>query len=169
MDVMEAIRTRRSVRIFDTRPVPQELVKRLLAAAMAAPSAGNEQPWHFVTVTEKRLLEEVALILPNAPMAKRAPLGILVCAELSLEKYPGNWVLDCAAAVQNLLLAAHGLGLGAVWTGVYPQKERMDGISRIFGLPPGVLAHTYVPVGWPAGLPRPEDRFRGDRVHENRW
>ncbi|MBI5844634.1 MAG: nitroreductase family protein [Deltaproteobacteria bacterium] len=169
MDVLEAISTRRSVRIFKSEPVGGDLVERLLTAAMEAPSAGNEAPWHFVVVTEKRLLEKIPYINPNAPMAKRAPLGILVCADLLLEKFPGNWVLDCAAAAQNILLAARGLGLGAVWTGVYPEKSRMDGFRSLFGLPENIMPHTYIPVGWPASNPKAQDRFNRERIHKNAW
>ena len=169
MDTLEAIHTRRSIRKYQSQPVPEAFIKDILAAAMSAPSAGNEQPWHFVVITDREILEKVSGINPYAAMAKNAPLAILVCGDLSLEKYPGNWVLDCAAAVQNLLLAAHAKGLGAVWTGIYPEKDRMEGFRRLLDLPENVLAHTLVPLGYPAqSLPR-EDRYKQDRVHLERW
>ncbi len=169
MDVLEAIRTRRSVRKYEDRAVPEEMIRQLLAAAMMAPSARNSQPWQFVVVTERELLEEAARINPNAHMARHAPLGILICGDLGLEKSPGYWVVDCAAAAENLLLAAHGLGLGAVWTGVFPHRERMDGFRRLLGLPAQIEPHSFIVLGFPAEQPAAEERFRKDRIHLNGW
>jgi len=169
MDVIEAIHTRRSVRKYLDQPVPEELIERLLAAAMMAPSARNSQPWQFVVVTERQLLREVARINPNAHMARHAPLGILICGDLELEKSPGYWVVDCAAAAENMLLAAHGLGLGAVWTGVYPRQQRMDGFRGLLRLPENIQPHSFIVVGYPAEQPTAEPRFRRERIHWNRW
>jgi nitroreductase len=169
METLEAIRTRRSVRKYQDRPVPENLVEQLLAAAMAAPSARNQQPWQFVVIDDRRILADVAEINPNAQMARHAPLGIMICGDLSLEKSPGYWVVDCAAAVENILLAAHSLGLGAVWTGVYPRDERMEGLRRLAKLPKNIIAHSLVVVGYPAEKPAPQDRFRRDRIHRNSW
>ncbi|MEW5737036.1 MAG: nitroreductase family protein [Thermodesulfobacteriota bacterium] len=168
-DVLTAIHTRRSVRIFSIQSIPDELLQKGLAAAMAAPSAGNQQPWHFVLLRDKDLLQKVTLILPNAPMSRQAQAGVLICADLALEKYPGYWVLDCAAAVENLLLAAHGLGLGAVWTGVYPNADRMEGFRKLLNLPDSVMPHSFVPMGWPGSRPKAEDRFKPERIHVNGW
>jgi nitroreductase len=169
MNTLEAIRTRRSVRKYEERPVPVELVDKLLAAAMNAPSARNQQPWQFVVIDDGRILADVAEINPNAQMARNAPLGILVCGDLSLEKSQGYWVVDCAAAVENMLLAAHALGLGAVWTGVFPRQERMEGLRRLLKLPDNVIAHSLVILGYPTEHPSPHDNFRPDRVHHNQW
>ena len=114
MELMEALRTRRSIRKFEDREVPEAMVRQMLDAAMMAPSAGNAQPWQFVVVTGRERLDAMADIHPHIRMVTQATLGILVCGDLSQEKYPGYWVQDCSAAMQNLLLAAHGLGLGAV-------------------------------------------------------
>jgi nitroreductase len=169
MDTLEAIHTRRSVRRYQEKPVPEDLVKKLLAAATAAPSARNQQPWQFVVIDDRATLTEIARINPNAQMARTAPVAILICGDLGLETSPGYWVVDCAAAVQNILLAAHAMGLGAVWTGVYPRQERMDGLRRLIKLPEGIIAHSLVVVGYPAELPAPQNRFRPDRVHHNTW
>ena len=139
MDALEAIRTRRSIRKYEDKPVPEELVQSILAAAMSAPSANNTQPWHFVVITDRKLLAEVPKINPYAKMARNAPLAILVCGDVTLKQVPGYWVVDCAAAVENLLLAAHALGLGAVWTGVYPRQQRMDGLRRLLAAPVGYV------------------------------
>jgi nitroreductase len=169
MDALEAIRTRRSIRQYQDRPVPQDLVQRVLAAAMSAPSACNAQPWQFIVIRDRALLKEVPRINPHAAMAERAPLAILVCGDLSLEISAGYWVVDCAAAVQNLLLAAHVLGLGAVWTGVYPQQDRIEGFRRLLKLPPQVVPHSLIVMGYPAEEPAHEDRYRPDRVHHDGW
>ena len=131
MDTIEAIHSRRSIRKYEDRPVSPESVQKLLASAMQAPSARNQQPWQFVVIDDRRLLGQIGQMNPNAQMAQRAPLAILICGDLRQEKSEGYWVVDCAAAAQNMLLAAHALGLGAVWTGVYPREERMAGLTGI--------------------------------------
>ncbi|SNR79213.1 Nitroreductase [Humidesulfovibrio mexicanus] len=169
MDVMDAILTRRSIRKYAEGPVTDEQLRTLLSAAMAAPSAGNQQPWQFVVVRQPALLAEVSRIHPHVHMAAKAPAGILVCGDTRVEKYPGYWVIDCAAAVQNLLLAAHGLGLGAVWTGIHPVQERVEAFAKLFGAPAGVVPHSFIPIGRPAEERRSEDRFRPERIHQERF
>lgn len=168
MDTLEAIHTRRSIRKYQDMPVPEDLVRQVLAAAMHAPSARNAQPWQFVVIDDRRLLAEIPRINPNAHMAGRAPTAILICGDLGLEKSPGYWVVDCAAAAENLLLAAHALGLGAVWTGVYPRENRIEGLNRLLDLPENVMPHSLIVLGYPAEQPAGEDRYRADRVHHNR-
>jgi nitroreductase len=169
METLEAIHTRRSIRKYRDQPVPDEMIRKLLAAAMSAPSARNAQPWQFVILDKGELLAEAARVNPNAHMAAHAPVAILVCGDLTLEKSPGYWPQDCAAAVQNLLLAAHALGLGAVWTGIYPRENRVEGFRRLLDLPENVIPHCLVVLGYPAEQPASKDRFRPDRVHRNHW
>jgi len=169
MDTLEAIRTRRSIRQYLARPVPQDLLQQVLTAALYAPSACNQQPWQFVVIEDRTLLREIPKINSYAAMAAEAPVAILVCGDSRLETVPGYWVIDCSAAVQNLLLAAHAVGLGAVWTGVYPQQERVEGFRRLLGLPKTVTPHSLVPLGYPAEQPTQEERYRADRVHRNVW
>ncbi len=169
MDALEAIRTRRSIRKFQPREVPRELIRVLLEAAMLAPSARNAQPWQFVVIDDRKMLSEYGTKHPNAEMAKEAPLGILVCGDLRLELSPGYWPVDCAAAVQNLLLAAHALGLGAVWTGVYPREDRMNTLRQMCRLPEPVIPHTLVLIGYPAESPPMPDRFHADRIYLNQF
>ena len=169
MDALEAIHGRRSIRKYRDRPVPEELLRQVLAAAMSAPSANNSQPWQFVLISDPHLLAEIPKINPHAHMAARAPVAILVCGDLSLEVSAGYWVVDCAAAVQNLLLAAHALGLGAVWTGVYPRELRIEGLRLLLDLPENVRPHSLIVLGYPAEQPGSEDRYRAERVHQNRW
>jgi nitroreductase len=169
MDILDAIHSRRSIRKYLDRPVPKELVEKLLAAAMQAPSARNQQPWQFVVVDDQAILAKIPTFMPNAAMAAEAPLAILVCGDLSLEKSPGYWMVDCAAAVENMLLAAHALGLGAVWCGVYPRDKRMEGLRQLAGLPKNVIAHSLVVLGYAAEQIPAEDRYRPERVRRNHW
>jgi len=169
VDTFTSLLTRRSIRKYDGRPVPKEIIRKLLSAAMNAPSAGNQQPWRFVVVNERKTLDAVADIHPHGKMLKHAPLAIIVCGELSVEKHKGYWVQDCAAATQNVLLAAHDLGLGAVWLGVYPREERMKNIGDLLNMPDGVLPFCVVSVGWPAETKEPESRYDEKKVHWNGW
>ena len=169
MEALEAIRTRRSIRAYQDRPVPEELILKLLAAAMQAPSARNQQPWQFVVIDDRAILAKIPPFIPNAAMAGKAPLAILVCGDLSLEKSEGYWIVDCAAAVENMLLAAHALGLGAVWCGVYPREARMEGLGQLIGLPKNVIAHSLVVLGYAADQVPAEDRYRPERVQRNHW
>jgi len=169
MDTLEALYTRRSIRKYQPDKVPEDLLRSMLAAAMSAPSANNAQPWQFVVITDAGLLAEIPKVHPYAAMAKEAPLAVVVCGDLSLEVSPGYWVVDCAAAVENLLLAAHALGLGAVWCGVYPKEERIRAFQKFLGLPKHVLPHSLIPVGYPAEKHGRVDRYREDRVHHDRW
>jgi nitroreductase len=169
MDALEAIHTRRSIRKYEDKPVPEEIVEQILAAAMSAPSACNTQPWHFVVITDREVLAEIPKINRYAAMARGAPLAILVCGDVTLEQVPGYWVVDCAAATENLLLAAHALGLGAVWTGVYPRQERMDGLRRLLDLPETVAAHSLIVLGYPAETRPREDRYKQERIHRDGW
>ena len=169
MDALEAIHTRRSVRAYQDKPVPEELIRQVLGAAMMAPSAQNAQPWQFVIIDDRKLLREIAKINPNAQMVRHAPVAILVCGDLQLELSPGCWVVDCAAAVENMLLAAHALGLGAVWTGVYPREARMKGFRALLAVPDQVVPHSLAVLGYPAEKPPSQDRYRADRVRRNGW
>jgi nitroreductase len=169
MDTLEAIRTRRSVRKYLDKPVGGELIQKLLAAAMQAPSARNQQPWQFVVIEDRATLAKIPEFMPNAAMVAAAPLAILVCGDMRLEKSEGYWVVDCSAATENMLLAAHALGLGACWCGVYPRQDRMEGLRKLLGLPPNIIAHSLVVLGQPAEQVKPEDRYRAERVRHNRW
>lgn len=169
METLTAIHTRRSIRKYTGAPIDAATVKTLLAAAMAAPSAGNAQVWRFVVVTERALLDKVPFYSPYASMAVRAPLGILVCADTSAELYPGYWVQDCSAAMQNMLLAAHAIGLGAVWTGVYPMTDRVAAFRREFLLPEQIMPLGFAVIGYPAQEMPAQDRYDEKKVHYNCW
>jgi nitroreductase len=169
MDMMEKILSRKSIRQYIAKPVPRQMINEILHAAMSAPSAGNERPWHFIVLTDRVLLDEIPKFHPHAAMLKQAGVAILVCGDVALEKYKGYWVLDCAAATENLLLAVHARGLGAVWCGVYPTGDRVQNFRKLLNLPDNIIPFSLIPIGFPAEEKKAGDRFDGSRVHENRW
>jgi len=169
MDAMTTLYSRRSIRLYNAKSVPGNVVQDILRAAMCAPSAGNERPWHFIVLTDRALLDEIPKIHPFAAMLKQAQTAILVCGDVALEKYKGYWALDCAAASQNILLAAHAKGLGAVWCGVYPTEDRVMNLKKLLNLPEHIVPFSLIPLGFPAEVKEPVERFDGSRVHDNRW
>jgi nitroreductase len=169
MDATKAILSRRSIRKYTEEPVSGDDIEALLTAAMHAPSAVNEQPWHFVIIQDRKTLEAISRLSPTAPMVKYAPLAIAVCADRNLEKFPGLWALDCSAATENILLAATARGLGAVWTAVYPFDDRVDGIKKLLKMPDDVVPLCIIPVGRPAETPAPVNRFNPSRIHHDTW
>jgi nitroreductase len=169
MEAMEAILSRRSIRKYTGNLINDNEIQALLNAAMAAPSSSNGQPWHFVTITDRRPLDEIPKFHPYSNMIKEAPLAVVVCGDLQLEKGKGVWVQDCSAATENLLLAAHAMGLGAVWLGVYPIEERVNGLRAILALPSHIIPLCIIVVGHPAEKKPPANRFNPERVHQNKW
>ena len=169
LDALTCLMTRRSVRSFTDAPVAEESLRAILAAGMQAPSAGNEQPWQFIVVPDAARRAALSKAHPYVGFLARAPVGIVVCGDLSLEKFKGNWMLDVSACTQNMLLAAHALGLGAVWTGLYPEAERRHTVAAICGTPEGIVPFALVVLGHPAATPPPVDRFAAVRIHRNAW
>ncbi len=169
MDAIEAILSRRSIRRYTPQAVSEQLIKELLEAAMSAPSAGNEQPWHFVVIKERGILDEIPKYHPYSQMVREASVAILVCCDLRLDRCDGMWVQDCSAATENLLIAVQAKGLGAVWLGVHPREERVTGLRKLLGIPEHVVPFSLIPIGYPAEhMPR-ANRYDGSRVHDNRW
>jgi len=167
---MEAIMKRRSIRKYTNQAISDEQIKKLLTAAMCAPSAGNEQPWHFIVIRDRELLDKVPQYHPHSNMIREATVAILVCGDTRLSKYDVDyWVQDCAAATENLLIMVQELGLGAVWLGVYPRQERVAGLRQLFNIPEEVVPFALVPIGYPAEHKEPENRYREDRIHLNKW
>lgn len=169
MDAMEAILTRRSIRKFTMDPVPDEAVEDLLRAAMAAPSANNEQPWHFVVIRDHKILDDIPKFHPFSQMLKGTSVAILVCGDIDADKGGNMWVQDCAAATQNILIAARAKGLGAVWLGVYPREERYLTLREMLGMPDRILPFSMVALGYPAERKPPPENYDPGRVHRDRW
>lgn len=162
---MNAIFQRRSIRKYENKSVEKEKIEKLLKAAMQAPSAGNQQPWEFLVIEKKETLEKISLMGPYAKMTADAPLAIVLLTNKENMKYPENWEQDMGAATENLLLQVVELGLGAVWLGVAPVKERMEYIKSIFNLPENIEAFAVVPIGYSAEEKGFVDRFDKNKVH----
>lgn len=171
MEALQCILTRRSIRRYTSAPITAAQMDVLLRAAMQAPSAVNRQPWHFVVVDDRDTLLRCTHILPNGQMLAEAPAAILVCGDMEMAHppSPGYLLQDCSAAIQNILLAAHASGLGAVWLGVYPREERVRQVRAQFELPEHVIPVGMIALGHPGEQPQPEDRFNLERIHRNRW
>jgi nitroreductase len=169
MDVYQAILSRRSIRQFRKNSVSDQLCTKLLKAAMQAPSAHNTQPWHFIVIDKREIMNEIINFHRWAKMLDHAPLAIAVCGDRTLENSTEYMALNCAAATQNILLTAHGIGLGAVWLGIYPRNERMEKLSKILKLPQSIIPISIVAIGHPAEIKSQELRYREDRVHKNGW
>jgi nitroreductase len=169
MDTMQALLTRRSVRNFNYTPIDRDTIETLIKAAMHAPSARNRQPWHFFVITDRDGLKMIPDVHPFAAMAADASLAVVVCADETILPDAKCWGIDCAAATQNLLLAAHALGLGAVWCGVYPDPEREREIKNLLKLPDRIHPFSLVPIGYPEEPLPIVDRFLPERIHINAW
>jgi len=169
MELMEAIFTRRSIRKYTDQEVQSEMIDEIVNAAMMAPSAGNQQPWHFIVTRDKEKMAKVPDFHPYASMLKNAPVAIVVCGDPNGKKWPDFWPQDCSAALQNILLAARNLGLGSVWAGVYPLEDRMAGMRKLFGIPDSIYPFAIVPIGWPVAGFKAAERYNPALVHEEMW
>ena len=179
---MDVIMTRTSVRNFTGEAVSKEQLETILKAGMAAPTAMNGQPWRFVVVTDKAKMAEVFGAGPRSGMFTTAGAVIVVCGQTTMMRKPFGqpdgpetevenifWFEDCSAAAENILLAAHALGLGAVWTAGYPAMERIAPIAAALGLPEKVVPLCIIPVGVPAENPQPKDKWKPENIHWEQW
>ncbi|MBN1684929.1 MAG: nitroreductase family protein [Gammaproteobacteria bacterium] len=170
METLEAILTRRSVRRFiQDKSVPADIVEKLLEAGMNAPSARNEQPWHFVVVDQRELLDKIPTVHPYSKMCLEAPLAIICCMDASTAMDDKFLAQDLGAAVQNIMLAARALGLGSVWLGVYPNEKLMNGLRELFGIPKQIMPFNIIPVGYTDMEQTSQPRYKKDRIHKNQW
>ena len=164
------IMTRTSIRQYTNEPVSKSDIETMLRAGMAAPTAVNKQPWHFVAVTDKAKLSELAG--RRGGMIKQAGVAIVVCGNLD-KAMPGKaqayWIQDCSAATENILLAANALGLGAVWTGCYPMEDRVAEVSKVLKLPETIVPLCVIAIGHPAEQPTPKDKWKPENVSYNEF
>ena len=168
--VLDNIATRTSIRDSEARPVEKEKIEKMLRAAMAAPTAMNKQPWQFVVVDQRNVLDALAGDNHYAKMLKKAPLAIVVCGNTDKMIEGGGrdfWIQDASAATENLLLAAHAMGLGAVWTGAYPSEERCISISKVLSLSDNLIPLNMIVVGYPAEHPQPKQKFKEENISYN--
>ena len=169
MDTLEAILTRRSIRAYTDRPVPASHVRQLMQAAFTAPSAFDERPWHFILLTDRERLQQLGGAMPGCEMLQQATLGLLICGDERLEKFPGLWVQDCSACAENVLLAAHALGLGAVWLALHPIEDRIRAVREACGVPGEVTPFALISMGFPAESLPGENRWDDSRLHDETW
>jgi nitroreductase len=160
--MLDLIKKRRSIRKYTPDPVSDDAVRKLLEAAMAAPSADNLQPWEFVVVQDADLRQQLARTHPWSDMCADAPVVFVVCAE---ERRASHWVEDASAATENLLLAAAGLDLGAVWVGVYPNAQNEEHVRQALDIPGKLRILCLVPVGHPAESKAPRTKYDEAKVH----
>jgi nitroreductase len=162
---------RRSIRAYQSTPLDDGLVDHLLAAAMAAPSACAKDPWRFVVVRDRGGLAALAAALPHGKMLANAAVGIVVCGDLAAANGGElSYLLqDCSAAIENLLLAAHALGLGACWLGVHPRQSRIDAVTQLLRLPEKIVPVSCIALGWPGEAKPPRTRFERRYVHAETW
>jgi nitroreductase len=166
MECFDTIFNRKSVRAFLDKPVEKEKLLELVKAGMAAPSARNLQPWHFLVITERERLDGLGERLPYAKMLKEAPAAVVICGDKAISDL---WDQDCCAATENLLLAAEALGLGAVWTALYPREERMKVVKEAFDLPNNIVPLNITPIGYPKGEHQPKDKWDEEKLHWENW
>ncbi len=163
--VMDNILSRTSVRSYQDKPVEDKKIEQVLRAAMAAPSALNHQPWRFVVIRDGEKIENIKAQLPNV-RSKGFNTAIVVCGDLTaaIKEMPEFWVQDASAATQNLLLAANSLGLGAVWCGIYPNRDKVKILQQLLGLPEYVIPLNVIPIGYPAENPVPKDKWKPENI-----
>lgn len=167
MNTIETIAARRSIRKFTDKAVSEEKLKTLVTAGANAPSAKNTRPTHFMIIKNRDTINRMIDVCPNGSLMKGADTAIMVLGDLNdADDY---FVIDCAAAVQNILLAVHEEGLGACWIGVYPRESRVDGLKKLFSLPDQIIPHSLIAVGHPAEQKSPNNNYREERVHRERW
>jgi nitroreductase len=166
-ELINTIFTRRSIREYTAEAVSEEEIGTMLKAAMAAPSSSNRKPWHFILVTDRKTLDNLAEVHPYGKMLFKAPLCIAVCGDRNIS--PRYWVQDCSASTENLLLAAAALGLGAVWLGVHPRESRIGPIRKVLGIPESVVPLNLISIGIPAEEKEPRTQYDEQRVHRKQW
>ncbi len=169
MECIKVLQTRRSIRSYTDRAVSEEHVESVIRAAMTAPSAGNQQPWHFIIIRKKNTLEAIPSFHPFAQMVPKAQVAILICGDPDGRKWPAFWDQDCSAATQNLLLAARDLGLGTVWTGVFPDEDRMAGFRNLLNIPNNIHPFALVPMGWPDAEFKEMNRYNPELIRQESW
>ena len=169
METLKAILTRRSIRKYAAKSIPAEHYEIMLKAAMHAPSARNRQPWHFILVCDRPTLKRLSEVSPSWKMLEEAAGAIVICGDLALEDAESFIIQDCSAATQNILLAAHELGLGTVWLGVHPREDRLQPLKEILHIPENIIPVSMISAGNPDEQRESPDRYNVERIHQNGW
>jgi nitroreductase len=169
MELFDTILTRRSIRKYTTQKIERDLVDKIIIAGMHAPSAVNKQPWHFIVFEERKTMNEIMTVHQHSQMLAEAQTAILICYDENLQHDEGYGAVDCSNATQNMLLAAHALGLGACWIGIFPRSNRMESMQAIFNLPANVKTFALIALGYPAEKKLRSERYKPERVHYEKW
>ncbi len=169
MDALEAIFTRRSIREYTDKNIDDGTIRTLIEAGCSAPSAANQQPWHFIVIDDQDILNKIPGFHKRAKFITKAKKAILICADKNLEKFKGYWPIDCSAATQNMLICARALGLGACWVGIYPQENRIKELKDILDLPESVIPFSIISLGHTDKEQKKVERYKEDRIHLNKW
>lgn len=172
MAAYDNIMTRTSIRSYTDQNIPDSIIEKLLRAGMAAPTAANKQPWAFFVINERQYLTVLADTMQYMKMLNEAPLAIVVCGNLDKAMEGSgrdNWILDCSAASENMLLAAHALGLGGVWCGVYPEEERVNTVKCMLDMPDNLIPLNIIAFGYPSSDVSPKDKWNPENIYYNRY
>lgn len=172
-ECLKYIYTRRSIREYSEREISEEDIEKILKAGFQAPSAADEQPWHFMVVRKKELLEKLAERHPYAKMLRNASAAIIVCADPKLSRFSYRlWDQDCSAATQNILLASRMLGIGSVWIGIYPREDFERAVKEILGIPEEIVVFSMISLGYPKNeemFREAKGRYKSERIHRDGW
>lgn len=168
MEAIEAIMSRRSIRRYTDKKIPEEVITTLLKAAMNAPSAHNRQPWHFIVVDNRETLTKITEYHQYSKMLEGASHSIVVLGDNNIQE-TDFWIHDCSAATENILIAANALGLGAVWLGVHPNNSLIEETKKLFNIPNHVTPLGIISLGYPEETKPPRENYNSDRVHKNTW
>jgi nitroreductase len=170
LNTFDAILTRRSIRLYKNTPVPEEHFEKIIKAGMYAPSAMNLQPWDFIIFNSKESIDKcVRAVKHGENILKEAPAAVLVCGDNKTEQNIDYIVQNCSAAVQNILLQIHDMGLGACWIAVYPLADVINNLRTEFGIPQHIIPVALISLGFPAEEKTAEDRYKEERIHLNKW
>lgn len=169
MNIIEALLNRRSIRKYKNNKIEKDKIDTILKAAMYAPSAMNLQAWHFIVIDDQSVLVETIKSIPHAELLKQTPAAILVCGNSEIEKNESWMLQNCSASIQNILLAAHGLGIGTCWIAIHGMPEVVSNVVKQFNLPKNVVPIALISLGFPDETVTAEERFKENKIHYNKW
>lgn len=169
MEIIEALVSRRSIRKYKDQHISADNIDIILKSAMYAPSAMNLQAWHYVVIDDKKTLEDTIKSIPHAELLRQTPVAILVSGDAAIEKNESWMIQNCSAATQNILLAAHGLGIGSCWIAIHGMHEVVKNVSQQFELPENIVPVSLITLGYPDETVITEDRFKKEKIHFNKW
>jgi len=169
---IDIIFKRTSVRHYSNRKISDEQMETILRAGMAAPSGMNLQPWRFIVIRNRKILDNLGKELPYAKMLYQADGAIVVCGDLDNSKNKDLqklWIQDCSASSENILLAITSLGLAGLWTAVYPYKDRITIVEKYCKLPENIVPLNVIPIGYPTEEYSSKNKWDPSKIHKEQW